>query len=598
MSKRNVDPGALAYLEGTKAFWSHPLFEPFSQHLHIVRANQDRWAPEKGWAVVDSRGTIHVHPSARLESKQWLYVLAHCGLHVALGHVRAHSKPREWGAVCCMVVDRWLRDMKLGEPPPNYAAQERLPTNDEEHLLNWVLAEGIPKDLEEVGMAGPFRQDLLLLPETGAIVSRNGTPIDWSKCLATGLQACVEEAINTAGGFVHQSGGKRRVMSSAERARRWFVGAYPLMGAMAASFELVEDPRICHREEIRIAAVCPESREIFINPSAALGEEACRFVIAPELLHLGFRPVQRRESRDSLPRNVACDYVINGWLVEMNVGRLPEGTLYDPELKGLSAESVYDLIVRDLRRFRRLQTYRGEAVDVIERSNGWWEHGGGFDLDAFYRRALSEGLDLHQTNGRGYLPAGLIEEIRALSQPPIPWQVDLARWFDQFFPPVERRRTYARPSRRQSATPDIPRPRITTLEEAMLNRTFGVVLDTSGSMDRLTLAKGLGAITGYCLSREVPFVRLVFCDAMAYDEGYVAPEAIAGRVRVRGRGGTVLQPGIDLLQESIDFPKDGPILIITDGACDHLTIRRDHAFLMPPGASLPFAARGPIFRMK
>lgn len=132
----------------------------------------------------------------------------------------------------------------------------------------------------------------------------------------------------------------------------------------------------------------------------------------------------------------------------------------------------------------------------------------------------------------------------------------------------------------------------------MLNRTFGVVLDTSGSMDRLTLAKGLGAITGYCLSREVPFVRLVFCDAMAYDEGYVAPEAIAGRVRVRGRGGTVLQPGIDLLQESIDFPKDGPILIITDGACDHLTIRRDHAFLMPPGASLPFAARGPIFRMK
>ena len=30
-------------------------------------------------------------------------------------------------------------------------------------------------------------------------------------------------------------------------------------------------------------------------------------------------------------------------------------------------------------------------------------------------------------------------------------------------------------------------------------------------------------------------------------------------------GGTVLQPGVDLLEAAEDFPKDGPILIITDG---------------------------------
>lgn len=595
MSKHSVDSGARAYQEGESAFWVHPLFEPFRHRLHIVRSSQDPHAPDKGWAMVDSRGTIHVHPSARLEAQQWVYVLAHCALHVALGHVREHARPREWGVACCMVVDGWLRDMKLGEPPPGYPTPERLPTHDEARLLNWILAEGIPEHLASVGMAGSFRQDVLpLTPAT----PRYGQPVDWARCLATGLQACVEEAIQTAGGFVQPSRGKRRLLTAAERAKRWFIGAYPLMGAMAAGFELVEDPQICHREDIRIAAVCPESREIFINPAAALGEEACRFVMAHELLHVGLRHVQRREGRDPFLWNVACDYVINGWLVEMNLGQMPTGSLYDPELKSLSAEGVYDLIVRDLRRFRRLQTYRGEGVDVLERSSQWWEQASACDLDAFYRRALSEGLELHQTQGRGYLPAGLTEEIRALSQPPIPWEVDLARWLDPFFPPVERRRTYARASRRQSATPDIPRPRVVSLEEAVLNRTFGVVLDTSGSMDRLTLAKGLGAITGYCLSRDVPFVRLVFCDAAAYDEGYVAPEAIAGRVRVRGRGGTVLQPGIDLLQGTGDFPKAGPILVITDGACDPLSIRREHAFLMPPGASLPFSARGPVFRMR
>lgn len=42
---------------------------------------------------------------------------------------------------------------------------------------------------------------------------------------------------------------------------------------------------------------------------------------------------------------------------------------------------------------------------------------------------------------RGTLPAGLIEEIRSLAQPPIPWDVRLAYWFDERFPPPERRRS-------------------------------------------------------------------------------------------------------------------------------------------------------------
>ena len=82
-------------------------------------------------------------------------------------------------------------------------------------------------------------------------------------------------------------------------------------------------------------------------------------------------------------------------------------------------------------------------------------------------------------------------------------------------------------------------------------------------MDRALLAKALGAIASYSIAREVPAVRVVFCDAAVYDQGYMPPEAIAGRVRVRGRGGTVLQPGIDLLNQAKDFPKDAPLLVIT-----------------------------------
>jgi hypothetical protein len=82
------------------------------------------------------------------------------------------------------------------------------------------------------------------------------------------------------------------------------------------------------------------------------------------------------------------------------------------------------------------------------------------------------------------------------------------------------------------------------------------------------------------------------------DAGYLAPEAIADRVRVKGRGGTVLQPGIDLLETAPDFPESGPILVITDGWCDKVRVRRDHAFLLPAGQRLPFVPRGPVFRIR
>ncbi len=154
---------------------------------------------------------------------------------------------------------------------------------------------------------------------------------------------------------------------------------------------------------------------------------------------------------------------------------------------------------------------------------------------------------------RGLLPLGLVEEIRALEQPPLDWDARLALWFEEHVPSVERRRTYARASRRQSATPHIPRPGRLRPEEVERRVTFGVVLDASGSMDPEVLGKALGAVASYALARDVPAARVVFRDAVAYDAGYVRVEDIAGRVRVRGRGGTVLQPGVDVLERAARF---------------------------------------------
>ena len=176
-----------------------------------------------------------------------------------------------------------------------------------------------------------------------------------------------------------------------------------------------------------------------------------------------------------------------------------------------------------MRTYRKLATLRGIGLgDLLEKNApDWRSSGDGESLDDFYRRCLSQGLAYHDEQGRGTLPAGLIEEIRALSQPPVPWDVELAQWFDHYCSPLEKVRSYARPSRRQSSTPDIPRPRWIPEAGSEEGRTYGVILDTSGSMDRSLLAKALGAIASYSISRDVPLVRVVFCDAATYDQGYL-----------------------------------------------------------------------------
>ena len=156
-----------------------------------------------------------------------------------------------------------------------------------------------------------------------------------------------------------------------------------------------------------------------------------------------------------------------------------------------------------------------------------------------------------------------------------------------------------RMSRRQSSTPDIPRPAWRSNDEAKAQHIFGVLLDTSGSMNRHLLAAALGSISSYSEARDVHHIRLVFCDAAPYDQGVIHPDDLADAVQIRGRGGTVLQPGIDLLDQDPKFPKDAPLLIITDGHCDHLNLRgRNHAFLIPYGNRLPFPPRGAVFRLK
>ena len=67
--------------------------------------------------------------------------------------------------------------------------------------------------------------------------------------------------------------------------------------------------------------------------------------MAHEFLHAALLHHTRSAGRDPYLWNIATDYVINGWLFEMQIGVMPEGVLYDPALKNKSAEEIYDEII-------------------------------------------------------------------------------------------------------------------------------------------------------------------------------------------------------------------------------------------------------------
>ncbi|WP_410635765.1 DUF2201 family putative metallopeptidase [Amycolatopsis sp. cmx-4-83] len=590
---------------------------------HLVRgASLSPASGTGGWAAVTDRGLVTPNRGRDAEPAEWAWVFAHLLLHLGLGHLdedqlteAAAVKPgREvepvYAAACCVAVHRFAEAVHVGTPVLDLP---ELPGTDELALTRAWRETGVPAPFADLGTGRPCL--VLAEPMSRWQLQYHGKPEPWTERFARGLIASATEAMERAADARGQTR-HRRALGEWDRALSWFVSSFPLLGAMAAGFTLVVDAEVVRAWDIAVAAVDAGHGEIYVNPNAALTAEEWRFVLAHEMLHAALRHDRRALGREPYLWNVACDYVINGWLVAMGVGELPGDGLHDQQLTGMSAESVYDTLTTDLRRARKLLTLGSrEAGDVLggwlsepeaaqrrsskrgARPVPWGDRVQGVDLDEFYRRALTQGLEYHHAQGRGLLPLGLEQEIRALDHPPLPWDAQLARWFDEHVRAELPVRSYARASRRQSATPDIPRPGRIRPERLDRRATFGVVLDTSGSMNAELLGKALGAIASYALARDVPAARVVFCDAVAYDAGYLAVADIAGRVKVRGRGGTILQPGVDLLQRAPDFPADGPILIITDAQCDHVRPRREHAYLVPRGARLPFVARGPVFRV-
>jgi predicted metal-dependent peptidase len=538
--------------------------------------------PLPAFGTVDAAlGIVYVNTMAlrskkALTEEEWLPVVGQLILHLALDHAarRESRDPLLWNAACDLVADRTLLALSPVKPGALLTLAD-LPGTEEE--VYDTLTE--TKNLGVIRTwAGDGRPSMLNL-------GRWHTPEpEWEMRLGQGIRESAADAVERAAdSLLDESERLGKVSPTLTRARRWVLHNLPVLGAVAEQLKIIESTEVCERMGVPIAAVCGHLGEMYINPKAGLTAAEWLFVYVHELLHVALLHHSRTGGRDPLVCNWANDFVINAWLVEMGIGELPKiGLLYDPQLAGLTSEEIYDKLILQTSP-KKLRGFAGSQGDVLLDQPGRKIFRGDVaTLDDMWRRCLKAGMALHGT-GRGTVPLALLEEIQSLFTPPVPWDVELARWMDSHIPlPRDFRRTYARASRRQASTPDIPRPARYIPQEVLDACTFGVVLDTSGSMDKPLLGRALGAIASYAEARDVPAARLVLCDAQPYDRGFVASTELRGIYAVTGRGGTVLQPALNFLLSRSDFPATAPIMILTDGYCeDQIVCPREHCFLLP-----------------
>lgn len=164
-----------------------------------------------------------------------------------------------------------------------------------------------------------------------------------------------------------------------------------------------------------------------------------------------------------------------------------------------------------------------------------------------------------RTTVRGSLPGEWERWIRRVLEPVVDWrqvlQASVRRGIGWAAGQTDY--SYARPSRRQSATPDVVLPSMRRPVPRV-----AVVVDTSGSVDDGLLAQALGEVDGVLRSLAVGDGQVTVLAVDAAVQAVSTVRAARG-VRLGGGGGTDMELGIRAALET--RPRPDLVVLLTDG---------------------------------
>ena len=291
----------------------------------------------------------------------------------------------------------------------------------------------------------------------------------------------------------------------------------------------------------------------------SLTDAEFRFLMLHECYHKMYRHLTTWKDLhdiDAMRANRACDYVINGKLVDMDLGefiKMPEGGCLDDKYRGMNAKQVFDILEDSG------DDEGGQGDGGMDEHD--WE--GAKEMSAEEAEQLAKEIDEAVRQGSvlaGKTGSGGNRDLNELLQTKKDWR-ELLRDYVTTTCAGKDYSTWKKPNRRYIG--------MDMLMPSSISETMGelvVAIDTSGSIGQRELTRFLTEIKGICDQVKPSKVRLLYwdtavCGHEVYDE--TERDNIATSTKPQGGGGTNVECVPIYMNEHGIKPE--LVIVLTDG---------------------------------
>ncbi|MBB4092427.1 hypothetical protein HGG72_08305 [Ochrobactrum pecoris] len=326
---------------------------------------------------------------------------------------------------------------------------------------------------------------------------------------------------------------------------------HPFFGVLMLQLKKVQvdDPK-------KVDTMATDGRHLFYHPPFVdeLKKDELVFVLAHEVMHNALEHHIRRQSRKPGRWNDACDYAINGELVECKVGKMPERGLLEARFTGLSAEEIYR-ILDDENNGDDSAEGQGDTGGCGGTMDGCAQHdeAAKAELRAEMQTQIRQAAMTAKAAQAGKLPAGVQRIIDELLMPKVDWRAVLRRFIDES---STRDFSWAKPNRRL-----LPLGLVTpgTIADGVSHIVIAV--DTSGSIDDEILRDFAAEINGAFGEGAVDRLTVIYADATVnhVEEFETGDELV---LHPKGGGGTAFSDTFRLI--NAEYPDAKATIYLSD----------------------------------
>lgn len=237
-------------------------------------------------------------------------------------------------------------------------------------------------------------------------------------------------------------------------------------------------------------------------------DDNLRFISIHEIQHVIKRHPWRRNGRNPLLWNIACDYAVNLEIVKWGAGKLPEkdgkpAVLYDERFEGMLEEHIYDLLLEEANWIE----YTGITGSFGNPNPGETEAEAERRIDEMIEAAYKHAQDAGKT------PGWLQNFINKNRQAQVNWRAFLRMQIEPLFP---RDISWATPNRRMITSGIyVPGPKKDGAAE------IAILIDTSGSVSHEQISAFLAEINSIVSSVSPSKVQVHWFESHVWRSDYL-----------------------------------------------------------------------------